>query len=102
MYKIFESLFKMFLCLADNGSFVRIGNNAPSEKFSYLRGIETFFPPKEVRGQPLNPVVSPFTKSCQKLSGNCTVLRTLSLARHEVVWFCLFAFLTKPFLGEKS
>lgn len=36
-----------------------------------------------------------------KWSGNCTVLQAFSLARHEVVWFCLFALLTKPFWGEK-
>lgn len=36
-----------------------------------------------------------------KWSGNCTVLQTLSFARYEVVWFCLFAFLLSHF-GVRS
>lgn len=54
-------------------------------------------------------LMSAFQSSClyfdwimPKQSGNCTVSRTLSLGRREVVWFYLFAFLTKPFWSEKS
>lgn len=52
--------------------------------------------------------MSAFQSSClyfdwimPKRSGNCTVLRTLLLARHEVVWVCLFVSLLSHF-GVRS